>query len=479
MRPIPATTMKRPRSTAWAGALAMTTLLLGCGHLPPPAPAPSVAGGAVVEAAFTIQGAGTTALARVLTRAHTCPGIAWDGAVPTPMVERVAPASMAARAEGPAGHHTVDFPVRVCEAPWPLAARTASVEGIALPAPARAIRRITVVADTGCRTPSQNCNDPAQWPFARIAQQAAATHPDLVIHIGDIHYRERPCPQGHAGCADSPWGYGYDVWQADFFQPARPLLASAPWVFVRGNHESCFRAGQGWQRFLDLQPWSVQRSCDDPQWDKEGDFSPPYAVPLGPHAQLLVFDSSKAAGKPLQPSDHAYVRYAAQLAQVTHMAAQLPTSFFLSHHPVMGFVPSRTGEVVNAGNPALQSVMALTQPQRLFAPGVEVAMHGHVHLFESLSFSTPHPATLILGNSGSDNGWDRGLPTTLPPGTAPYPGAVVDDFATTSEYGFATLDREDASDASRWLLTEYDMNGTPMIRCHITHGKSRCTPVRP
>jgi hypothetical protein len=132
---------------------------------------------------------------------------------------------------------------------------------------------------------------------------------------------------------------------------------------------------------------------------------------------------------------------------------------------------------VAAGNPALQSVMALTEPQRLFPRGIDVAMHGHVHLFEALSFSSPHPATLVLGNSGSDNGWDRNLPTPLPAHASPYPGAVVEDFATTHEYGFATLDRVDPQDGSRWLLTEYNLEGKATIRCQIAQGKSRCTPV--
>jgi hypothetical protein len=49
----------------------------------------------------------------------------------------------------------------------------------------------------------------------------------------------------------SPWGYGWDTWKADFFDPAQALLKAAPWVMVRGNHETCTRAGQGWWRFLD------------------------------------------------------------------------------------------------------------------------------------------------------------------------------------------------------------------------------------
>ena len=92
----------------------------------------------------------------------------------------------------------------------------------------------------------------------------------------------------------SPWGYGFDVWQADFFQPARRLLASAPWIVVRGNHESCNRAGQGWWRFLDTRPVAPQQNCNLAADDDIGNYSAPYAVPLGRNAdtQFLVFDSS-------------------------------------------------------------------------------------------------------------------------------------------------------------------------------------------
>jgi hypothetical protein len=105
----------------------------------------------------------------------------------------------------------------------------------------------------------QACNDPEAWTFAEVARAAAAAHPDLVLHVGDYHYRENACPEGHAGCAGSPWAYGWDAWDADFFTPAAPLLAAAPWVMVRGNHEECARAGQGWWLLLDPHALSGQR----------------------------------------------------------------------------------------------------------------------------------------------------------------------------------------------------------------------------
>ena len=111
-----------------------------------------------------------------------------------------------------------------------------------------------IFGDTGCRLKGdeiQDCDKPAEWPFAQVARLAAAHRPDLVIHVGDYYYRESPCPAGRTGCAGSPWGDNWNSWNADFFEPAAPLLKAAPWVMVRGNHEDCARGGPGWFMLLD------------------------------------------------------------------------------------------------------------------------------------------------------------------------------------------------------------------------------------
>jgi hypothetical protein len=102
-------------------------------------------------------------------------------------------------------------------------------------------------------------------------------------------------------------------------------------------------------------------------------------------------------------------------------------------------------------------------------------MHGHVHLFESISFKSKHPVSLVLGNSGSAT---EGLvPDVLPIGAMLYQGAEVDDYAARAEYGFATLDRDDSGTSRNWLLTEYTVNGFPVIQCAIADGKIHCSKV--
>ena len=49
---------------------------------------------------------------------------------------------------------------------------------------------------------------------------------------------------------------------------------------VRGNHEYCARAGQGWWRLIDPHPLAGARLRDAAN-DDNGDYSDPYAVPLG------------------------------------------------------------------------------------------------------------------------------------------------------------------------------------------------------
>ncbi len=428
---------------------------------------------------FTVQAQSGRAVVRWLTEAATCPSIVWDDNTTEAMTLRSAPAIVPARqANAQSDNKAAVFTLRACEAAWHEGARTAHINGQSVPAPHKRVQRMVILADTGCRLKSsdaafQSCNDVSQWPFARIAESAAAKKPDLVLHIGDIHYRESPCPANQPGCANSPWGYGDDAWQADFFTPAKNLLAAAPWVFVRGNHESCFRAGQGWFRYVDTQPWRIERSCDDPRFDTQGDYSEPYAIDIGGDEQLVIFDSSKTSGRPLSSSDPAWAIYNHQLAQVAALVRQKKNSWFVSHHPLIAVLPGRqSGEFRLAGNLGLQSVFEKTYPEQLLPDGVRLALHGHVHLFESISFKGAHPASIILGNSGSAN--EGTAPQSVAAGTVLRPTSIVEDYMASAEYGFATLDRLSPESSSQWLLTEYNVDGKALIECRISGNKSSC-----
>jgi hypothetical protein len=406
-----------------------------------------------------VQAAAGGWMVRATTSQASCPTLSWEGgaaaATTMPMRLRAGPASVPAV-----------FTQRSCELELPAGAHRLRVGSLELAAPVAEPRRIVLLGDTGCRMKAseqafQDCNDPVAWPYAAVVRQAAAMRPDLVIHVGDMHYRESPCPAGRAGCAGSPWGYGEDAWQADFFAPSAPLLKAAPWVMVRGNHESCPRAGQGWFRYLDAHAWPGPEACED--------FSAPFALPLDERTQLIVFDSSAVVNRAYQSSDAAFQRYTAQLREVEQLAKARHHNFFLNHHPVLGFSSSANG-TPRPGSAGLRSALAALQPERYYPPGVNLVMNGHEHLFEAIGFASDHPGTLVLGNSGSANGWTVDEAKAL--SAQPAPGAVVESVATYGGYGFATLDRQ--GDEKGWLLTEWSVEGKALKRCEIVGRRVSC-----
>lgn len=456
------------RAVAVSLALA---ILAGCATPPP---------SAAVDERYVLLGPEGRPVVRVITAASTCPTLVVDGSAVALSI-RMPPATIAARPARPGGapSKAAVFDVTTCEATLPVGVATAAIDGVPLPLPKVQPQRIVVLGDTGCAVRSdpersQACNDPAQWPYARIAAAAAAMHPDLVIHVGDYHYREWPCADGDRGCAGSPWGYGFDAWQADFFAPSRPLLAAAPWIVVRGNHESCARAGQGWWRFLDPRPVDGKRTCNDPADDDVGNFSAPYAVPLGEggDTQFLVFDSSATVTHAFVPTDLAYREYRAQFELLFAMGTRRPRAFFLAHHPVLGFAANpRDPQHPYPGNAGLQSVLASMYPATLFPPNVAAVIAGHNHLLEVVDFASPHPAQIVAGNGGTR--LDAPLPVPFPAAATTAPGAVVAQMLASPRFGFLVLERN----GENWALRAVDADGKAFAACTLRGRAVSCSPV--
>jgi hypothetical protein len=480
MRSRPA--LVRVRASPTQFAFLIVALLTACTTVVPPASDIRAAG--AVESAFVVIGGGGALLARLITTDDACPAFAIDEKT-TRMQLRAAPQTIAQRPtrSDPANSKPSNFPVRVCDMSLPRGASRAVVAGRTLPLLTGAPRRIVVIGDTGCRikvsdNAFQACNDREQWPFAAVATAAAATLPDLVIHVGDYHYRENACPAGNADCANSPWGYGWDAWDADFFTPARPLLAAAPWIFVRGNHESCNRAGQGWWRFLDFRPRTAGRDCNRATDDERGDYSEPYAVPISRDAQIVVFDSSRVGVKALLPSDPMYRSYAAEFGMAFALSRDVAHNLWVSHHPILGFAPdtSRPEPAVYPGNEALQSVLAPMNGPNLFPPNVQTLIAGHNHLFEMVSFMSSHPTQLISGNGGT---WaDAPLPQPLPRGASVAPGTVIETIASSNRYGFMVLERDPDKD-DLWRIEARDVSGQVMTVCILRNGRTLCATGTP
>ncbi len=455
-----------PRFKTRLAVLIPAAVLAGCVSYAPQPPG--------IESAFVVIGENGQATARVITAEAACPPLRVDGNL-MPMRVRVPMSAIPARAGQP--HTPPSKAVLTCEAPIPAGTFTARAGEIALPVPKAEPQRIVVIGDTGCRLKGkefQDCNDPAAFPFARVAASAAAFKPDLVIHVGDYHYREDPCPTNRPGCAGSPYGYGYDAWAADFFTPAQKLLAAAPWVLARGNHENCTRGGQGWWRYLDPRPFQAGRDCDDPANDATGEHSDPYAVPLGGDAQLIVFDTANTSWKGLPKTDPRRARYADTWRKVEQLARGAAYNIAVDHHPLFAFGANRDAKsgaiTLFGGDQGLLDAFGDVDPGYL-PRSISMLLSGHVHLWEQLSFSSPHPTQFVAGFSGTAEDIVP-LPASVPPGQQPAPGAVVEAMSSWIDgFGFMTMER---TGPDAWQVGVWDRDGKRKNSCSVKGRRSHC-----
>ena len=412
-----------------------------------------------------------------------------------------------------------DFPIKYCEAAVPGDAR-ATLGGVKLNARPSVPRKIVVIGDTGCRITdytAQNCDSAADWPFARIAQAASAIKPDLVIHVGDYHYREKPCA-GRAGCADSPSGDNWRTWHADFFKPAAPLLAAAPWLMLRGNHEDCARAGAGWNLLLrpvlGLKPG--ERCPDDTAPDLFG-FD---------KLRLIVADTASADG---YGRDKRVVTYRNQVRGVAKQLSPGGETWLLTHHAmwvsyarskgkdnydtddlferVAGGLDKAVREDVCKATvspistyrdwlvgkvPAANSNEGNSDPRKraeapcleeatsapLASPGISLVLSGHTHLFQMFApddtTAKNHPIQLVVGNGGDA----LEAADEFPDAINKLSSAAANLFGMPGRlwmrhaFGFTVLEKPDG--AAAWTATLHDADGRIIARCDLGRPGAAC-----
>ena len=213
------------------------------------------------------------------------------------------------------------------------------------------------------------------------------------------------------------------------------------------------------------------RSCNDPANDDSGNYADPYAVALGTGSQVIVFDSAKAGKVALATNDPQFIAYQKQFQAVTALANKpgMTTTMFTNHHPILGFAPTPTDPL--PGNLALQSVMKSVNATAYYPAGVHVALHGHVHDFQALNFSTDHPATLVTGNGG-DN-LDFAITDPLPAGATPAPGVTVDRITHHNTFGFMLMERK-AAPGVGWNFKAYTVVGKLLATCVQTGRALAC-----
>ena len=390
----------------------------------------AISGPAQVLYQWTQLGANGLA-AKAITSTAVCPMLRLNG-TDTAMTPRAMPS-------------LPFYPVLSCELALPAGSTSASINGSRLPLLHPNPTRVTIFGDTGCRldaTRAQACNDPAQWPTAITAASVAASKPDAVIQVGDVHYREVPCPPANAGCLGSPWGFNWAAWQADFFAVMTPIFEAAPMVMLRGNHEMCSRAGEGWFRFLDTRPYTPV--CNQ--------YTDPYTVQVGP-TQFFVMDSSEATDT---TADAAIVnKYRPQFDLLKQVVT--PNTWVMMHHPIWGFDSTGTR------NLSLQTASENSLPE-----GVQMALAGHIHVFQTLNFAPARTPQMVAGNGGDV--LQAYAATVTDFNGRQIGGATVTDSAIYKDFGFTTMDWTGDS----WTAISRDIFGAAVITCKVGGGSIQC-----
>jgi len=365
-----------------------------------------------------------------------------------------------------------DFP-RICSTPLPKVLDTLSyaypshatpacsmpdgicVEGprrIPLPVPRANPQRILVLGDTGCRIKGaalQACNDPSRWPFPQLASAAAKLKPDLVIHVGDYLYRESACPPGNQGCAGSPWGDNWITWQADFYEPAAPLLAAAPIVLARGNHEDCNRAGPGWLRLQGPAAFEAGAPCSG--------HLPLVTVDLG-NLRLAVMDDATADDVQLNREESP-----AYAAELTGMAAIPAPVWFVHHRPIWAAITGPFGIPIGGNLQLIDAVrVASLHGAPPIAPSVELMLSGHIHTFEAINYTRGVPPQIVAGNGGTNLvATPRDLKGAQFQG---HSGVTAADGLSVGGFGFLLMSRAPEG----WTIDLYDQTAQAKGQCRFT-----------
>jgi len=337
--------------------------------------------------------------------------------------------------------------------------------------------------------------DPASngWVWDKVAAEASwevrkAQGKAVVLHVGDYTYRHEACPMpfpteltpeqeetrrvfGDCTAVADHWGDTSEGWVADFFQPAVPLLRAAPWVVLRGNHETCKRGGMGWFRYLEPRPadsatfpgatsnhpWCVTEtppySVDflEEQWlviDSSDVSNEDVSIDKTPEQAFSAEDAEAIAGKPVLPlgakcegedSGKADLWMVSGLLDLVHPGKR---HWIAVHRPVSGLTFE---SVKNAPNQLYSFQCELANTMNLAnitIDNVPAIVSGHVHYFQLVQYQEG-TAQIAVGNSGTQlktpyNGEPLGLEQVAGTGATVLGDEVVNS-PSVGQWGYAVL----------------------------------------
>lgn len=314
---------------------------------------------------------------------------------------------------------------------------------------------VAVIGDTGCRLKEtngkasyQNCSLTKEWPYPEVAKTLLTESYDFAVHTGDYHYREQCTDAKLCPVYASHTGYGWAAWWDDFFGPSLELFKKSPWLFVRGNHEDCLRAYQGWA-VLSSEVKKFQGACEEIenyQWVEMDDLI------------FINFDNSSFEDRKEMTSTEAE-KWKSQYVKIAAQIKSLPVKkeiWFLTHKPVLGYVPNP----VDAEPMALKPNMIRLMKEADLYAHVDLFLSGHIHNQQVVPGDGK--IQLIVGHGGS--------------ALDPFGRKIVTETLTTTtenkySFGYALFHR---TGFKKWDFIFKNQYGGDQLQCHYLKNKINC-----
>jgi len=475
------------------------TILAGCLALGALAAAPAQASSTPrsgIVAAYTLVVPTSISASRLQARAVVPNGVTCPKVKKTYNDGHTSTQSMSMRVPG-ATTGAAFASLRACQANLPSGLKSASVGAIYVPADLpKYTSKIAAFGDVGCRVTTsliQNCASPDDWPLAKIAQRIAAEKPNVIFFTGDFLYREADCPAAElAKCGGSPGpAFAPEAgkfppfsdtdysWMADALIPMAPAFAAAPILATRGNHESCFRGGNGWMLFFEVQLRADACAPDvaGPDGKTPKNMAASYAVdfPITSKRKLRVVmvDSNEGSNTKVNswtPTQRMGYEDASKLA--TPKSGR--ESWLMTHRPMFGVDATPS---FDPGELNWTSITQTAAGQGLIG-NYNLMLASHVHVAQVVKIPG-QPSQLVLGNGGSvpdsfnpaeypkpaygPMNDDQGQPLKDSNGqpVTPYPN--LDYLKTWIKYGYWVMTPKDK--AGQWAISQRDVNGKQFAKC--------------
>lgn len=314
-------------------------------------------------------------------------------------------------------------------------------------------QKIVIMGDTGCRLrnqngkgPIQNCDDDKEWPFSRLMRSAEKENADLIIHVGDYHYRESCTDPVKCKNFQGTLGYGYKPWAADFLTPAGNVLRQKPWIFGRGNHEDCNRAHEGFNKLLSPVGEEACVDAQETRYTSFGDFL------------IVNFDNASVDDKPIEMKSEAGKALRARYKKMVETIDARPEKevWLIIHRPIWGLAPSWSGPGVSPVNINMEAIVReLPLPKK-----VKMVYAGHIHAFQIAQGN--HPPEMIIGESGTALDYFSAEAMKLvPAGHTVFP----------ADHGYALLEKDVNG---KWKASIKSYDGETDFVCRISEPGIPC-----